>query len=1087
MKKILSFLMALSITVTMVAANISMTASAADVIKIACVGDSITAGTNEYNYPMYLQAMLGSGYEVKNFGKGGSAVRYAPESDGTYFWYGSSQYNDSLNYDADYVFVMMGTNDVRNDIDSYYDNDYYNYLIKPYLDNGSTVIIMTSPTAYSYLFADVNVINTTIRQHQIDLASRYGLRCIDMNTATKDMPECFPDGLHGNASGYMVIAQTVYREYFGGTTYKINVITEPDTYITLSGANTSYGAYVRNTDENTGKATIEVLPDTYDISFRKDGFLTATYNDISVSSDLSYTVEMQSGNYVVSTGKSVTATGSNVSYINDADEATLWVSSEGTNQDVIIDLGSVKEKLTEVRLSWGGAYASSYEIQLSSDGSNWSTVGSESVGATGIKEIRFNENKSARYVKLVLKSYGTKYSYYELYEMEVISSQKTNPVGGLNLAVNCAMSADSLYSGTTAEAAVDGDITSYWRSNATGEDANNAAWLRVDLGAQTIVDSAIIRWTDSSATTNGYVIQYSTDGKTWTDVSSQTVSREDRVDTCRFDAVTTRYIRAYITAVDAKVVYPSIYEFEIYNSEYNDTHEQTVNFALSGSAFDGGTGNYSSENTAAAAIDGDISTGWQATGSVSNGNIYLAVDLGKTMTVGSVNIRWEETTRSAKGGYVVQYSNDAYNWSAVQGTEYTYGPTGDTVYFDSVSARYIRVLCNTATDSKYCPKINELEIYRGYSSQESKLVAQNVYADTAEELTLNIIEDYYSMDTHILKGDLGSNDGSFVWAFGSYVEALADTYVFHPDNQTIKNAYIDALDNGFARFRVQSDLSTPAGNFSNVVYYNASAGNSGDYYYDDNAWVAIQYLNAYEILDDKKYLTKAEEILNFFETGIDSTLGGGLYWDKSYSCKNTCADGPAAICYLWAYKLTGNEHYLNRGKELISWLNSTLRDSDGLYFDNKGTDGSLNTWKAFYNQGTPLYALCMLYDITGEAQYKTLADQTAQAILDYGFSGSGDDVKINGNPIYKSWCVGWLIRGFEQYVLTTGEKTEFYDKMESVLDDTLATKNSDGYYDPYFCTGEWGGESTTDSLQPCGVASVYALCAYYDAFIEPYV
>ena len=58
------------------------------------------------------------------------------------------------------------------------------------------------------------------------------------------------------------------------------------------------------------------------------------------------------------------------------------------------------------------------------------------------------------------------------------------------------------------------------------------------------------------------------------------------------------------------------------------------------------------------------------------------------------------------------------------------------------------------------------------------------------------------------------------------------------------------------------------------------------------------------------------------------------------------------------------------------------------------------------------------------------------------------------------------------------------DNMAVVLKRTLKTQNKKGYYDPYFCTGDWGGESTTDVLQPCGVASVLLLTTYFQEFME---
>jgi len=50
-------------------------------IKVACIGDSITSGFTLLNprrdsYPSLLQNMLGDGYEVRNFGVLDAASRY---------------------------------------------------------------------------------------------------------------------------------------------------------------------------------------------------------------------------------------------------------------------------------------------------------------------------------------------------------------------------------------------------------------------------------------------------------------------------------------------------------------------------------------------------------------------------------------------------------------------------------------------------------------------------------------------------------------------------------------------------------------------------------------------------------------------------------------------------------------------------------------------------------------------------------------------------------------------------------------------------------------------------------------------------
>ena len=219
-------------------------------------------------------------------------------------------------------------------------------------------------------------------------------------------------------------------------------------------------------------------------------------------------------------------------------------------------------------------------------------------------------------------------------------------------------------------------------------------------------------------------------------------------------------------------------------------------------------------------------------------------------------------------------------------------------------------------------------------------------------------------------------------------------------------------------------------------------------------------------------------------------LGGGIYWDKTFGGKNTCENGPIAICFLWAHQLTGEADYLEWGKKIYDWTNETLKDDD-LYCDSIGLDGGKNTWKADYNQGTPLYASCLLYEITKDEAYLDQAKKTATKALGLAFSAKGSArnpvIEINNNPIFKSWCVGWLMRGFEQYVKISGKAGSYFKFMEEVLDKTLEKKDSKGYYDPYFCSSGWDSESRTDVLQPCGVASVIAICARYEIEVAPNV
>lgn len=95
------------------------TADAAAKIKVACVGDSLTEGYTSTGansgkkgpnaYPARLQSLLGSGYEVKNFGETGAFLM-----EGTSNPYKSgTEYEQSKAYNADIVIIMLGTNDSK--------------------------------------------------------------------------------------------------------------------------------------------------------------------------------------------------------------------------------------------------------------------------------------------------------------------------------------------------------------------------------------------------------------------------------------------------------------------------------------------------------------------------------------------------------------------------------------------------------------------------------------------------------------------------------------------------------------------------------------------------------------------------------------------------------------------------------------------------------------------------------------------------------------------------------------------------------------------------------------------------------------
>jgi hypothetical protein len=379
----------------------------------------------------------------------------------------------------------------------------------------------------------------------------------------------------------------------------------------------------------------------------------------------------------------------------------------------------------------------------------------------------------------------------------------------------------------------------------------------------------------------------------------------------------------------------------------------------------------------------------------------------------------------------------------------------------------------------------------GGPADAAKTIAGNEYACAGYELTFNILSKSYNLFNHKTRNRVDTGGTAAVWPAASLIENTADAYRLFPANPLLKLYYVDMLTKGMDRYLVKDAvINSPKGEFKGVSYYNASAGNEGDYYYDDNEWVCIQLLLGYTRLNKPALLEAAEKNLEFIWTGWDDVLGGGIYWSSEYSGKNACSNAPAAIAFLLAYQLTENEEYLKKGIIIYDWMNSTLREGD-LFIDNiRVESGAKNGWKGTYNQATMIYAGSLLYEITGEKEYYDLTVATVRATVPHMFTvtdkaDGSKAVKMNGNPIFKAWCVGWLARSYEKFYSVAPDKDDTpMNYLKAVLDLELETKDKNGFYDPFFCSGDTDEENYSEILAQDGVASTLLCTAYYDTLLK---
>ncbi len=405
------------------------------VIRVACVGDSITAGSDPITYPNYLQEylnFLSAGsfateagsvkYEVKNHGKGGAAVRDEPENVGSRFYYDDPLYTSSLTYTPDVVIVQMGTNDGAYDnlanADTYFKADYYTYFIKPYVEKGSLLVLATPPTASNGIHNDgVNgKISTLVRE----LATEYSLPLVDTNALTTGRDESFPDGLHGNASGYSLLAQIYYNKVFGGNLWSLTVKTQPGAVVTcdihMAVADASGVAKLTTLDYQASR--------NFNLKVTCKDF--KVYSDsIIVNSDMTLTCNLTPGLYDVTGNANAIAdstTGDNVAQLAvDGNDSTRWESSYKDGCWLLVDLGETKS-VNGVSIVWEGAYAKEYDIEVSVDGQTFTKVASVTIGREG-EEITSFDPVETRYIRVNCKARATKYGS-SIYEFKALSDVK---------------------------------------------------------------------------------------------------------------------------------------------------------------------------------------------------------------------------------------------------------------------------------------------------------------------------------------------------------------------------------------------------------------------------------------------------------------------------------------------------------------------------------------------------------------------------------------------------------------------------------------------------------------------------------------
>ena len=206
-----------------------------NVIRVACVGDSITYGSHladpgKDSYPAQLGNFLGAGYDVRNFGVSGATLLHK----GDLPYLKQPAYTNALLFKPDTLVILLGTNDSkhRDPANPSSDNapenwthkadfvsDYENMIASFRQANPAVKIYVCLPTPSFPGQWGIN--GQTIHDEIIPLvrqvANESRVSVIDFYSVFADKKDLFPDTVHPNKAGARLLAATVYEALTGKT------------------------------------------------------------------------------------------------------------------------------------------------------------------------------------------------------------------------------------------------------------------------------------------------------------------------------------------------------------------------------------------------------------------------------------------------------------------------------------------------------------------------------------------------------------------------------------------------------------------------------------------------------------------------------------------------------------------------------------------------------------------------------------------------------------------------------------------------------------------------------------------------------
>ena len=214
----------------------------------------------------------------------------------------------------------------------------------------------------------------------------------------------------------------------------------------------------------------------------------------------------------------------------------------------------------------------------------------------------------------------------------------------------------------------------------------------------------------------------------------------------------------------------------------------------------------------------------------------------------------------------------------------------------------------------------------------------------------------------------------------AYLEATAPTNGSVTGYWTFAQA-LDAIEDGVAR----TGGARYAGWIEALYLVQDKIGWSRDFYDDEN-WMTLALIRAYDLEHQPKYLDEAKTLYADIEAAWDTTCcgahPGGIWWDRPHTQKATAANAGPVIAGVQLAARTGDSSYLSFAEKAYAyWFANMVDPTTFAVSDHVLPSGGVVKYNFTYNEGLVIGASVALYGATQNATYLDDANHVAGHVL----------------------------------------------------------------------------------------------------------